>query len=409
MIGRHEGRVVLVAGAIPGERVRARVERAKAGVVYASVLEVDVPSSDRRSTSSDPGCGGCVFAHIAYPRQTALKAEIVADAFRRIGHVTLDTPVVVHPSPETGYRTRARLHVRDARIGFYREGTHELCDPRGSGQLLPQTNDFLDALSRSLDAAGVRVVRELELAENIPADERAVLLELSRDATATPHAILRSLAVTGATSVLVDQPAAPDRLASRGDPHVTDIFSLSVDGAGAKLSLRRHVASFFQANRYLLPSLAQRVVALVPPGRVLDLYAGAGLFGLACAAVGRGEVIAVEGDRHSAQDLQHNAQPFRASVRTVAGSVEAFLARERIADDATVIVDPPRTGMSAQTSKALAAAHPKRIIYVSCDVATLARDVGRLVIGGYRLDSIEAFDLFPNTAHVETVVSLQRV
>jgi 23S rRNA (uracil1939-C5)-methyltransferase len=408
MIARHNGQIVLVAGAIPGERVRARVERTKGGVMYASVVEVETASSDRRDTNGDPACGGSVFAHVAYPRQTVLKGEIIADAFRRIGRITLDDPIEVHPSPETGYRMRARLHVRDTRIGFYREGTHDLCDPGVSGQLLPETVDFLVALGDSLQAAGVHAVRELELAENIPADRRVVLLELSRESHAAPHSILRSVVLPDMHGVLVSQPTAPDRLASHGDPHVTDVLSVSSGEAPTKLSLRRHVASFFQANRYLLPSLVQRVVALVPPGRIIDLYAGAGLFGLACAVLERGTVVAVEGDRHSAQDLQHNALPFRDSVRIVPSSVEAFVAREPIPGDATVIVDPPRTGMSADANQAVAAARPARIVYVSCDVATLARDVGRLITGGYRLESLEAFDLFPNTAHVETVVALVR-
>jgi 23S rRNA (uracil-5-)-methyltransferase RumA len=405
MIARHNGQVVLVAGAIPGERVRARVERTKGGVIYASTVEVETPSADRRTASGDPSCGGNVYAHVAYARQTVLKGEIVADALRRIGHITLEAPVHVHASPEMGYRMRARLHVRGGRIGFFREGTHELCDAGASGQLLPDTMEFLNALGASLQDARVSVVRELELAENVSADQRAVLLELE-PGSAAPHAVLRSLSLPHAHGVLVSQPTAPDRLASRGNPHVTDVLSLSADGVDAALTLRRHVASFFQGNRYLLASLVQRVVTQVPHGPVIDLYAGVGLFGLACAAVRRGEVVAVEGDRYSAQDLQHNAHPFQGTVRVVTASVEAFLAREQISTDATVIVDPPRTGMSSQASQGIAAARPGRIIYVSCDVATLARDVGRLVAGGYQLDSIEAFDLFPNTAHVETLAEL---
>src|SRR5579862_9975429 len=113
MIARAGRLVVLVSGAIPGERVRAVVERVGKGVAYAAVRDVEHPSPDRRNLGWDPLCGGCLYAHIAYPRQLELKSLVIADAFARIGRITLREPVVVAASPETGYRMRARVHVRD--------------------------------------------------------------------------------------------------------------------------------------------------------------------------------------------------------------------------------------------------------------------------------------------------------
>src|SRR5262249_25254565 len=110
MLARHEGRVVLVAGAIPGERVRVRVERATRDLTFATVTEVLELSPDRRDPLGDPACGGADYAHIRYDRQLTLKAEIISDAFRRIAKIALDHPIVVRPSPEHGYRVRARLH-----------------------------------------------------------------------------------------------------------------------------------------------------------------------------------------------------------------------------------------------------------------------------------------------------------
>src|SRR5262245_29817583 len=130
MIGRIDRLVVLVAGTMPGERVRARIERLGKGVVYATAVAIDDASADRRPVDGDPLCGGCLYAHIGYSRQLDLKTLIVADAFRRVARLDLPGPVTVHPSPDAGYRMRARIHVRGGDAGFFREGTHDVCDVR---------------------------------------------------------------------------------------------------------------------------------------------------------------------------------------------------------------------------------------------------------------------------------------
>ncbi|HEX7136893.1 MAG TPA: TRAM domain-containing protein, partial [Vicinamibacterales bacterium] len=178
MIARLDGRVVLVTGAIPGERVRARLDRIGRGVAFATAIEVQEPSRDRRTGFPDPACGGCIYSHIAYPRQLEIKSHVVVDAFARIGHLELPAPVPVAASREDGYRMRARLHVRGGRLGFFREGTHDICDPRQSQQLLPETCDVLERLMASARSLG-DIVREVELSENIAATERVVYLETS--------------------------------------------------------------------------------------------------------------------------------------------------------------------------------------------------------------------------------------
>src|SRR5262245_57915045 len=146
MLARVEGRIVFVSGAIPGERVTARIERVAKQVAHARVVDVLEPSPDRREAFADPSCGGCLYSHIAYPRQLAIKGQVIADAFARIGKLTLPAPVPVEASPEDGYRMRARLHVRGSRLGFFREGTHDICDARATRQLLPATADALERL-----------------------------------------------------------------------------------------------------------------------------------------------------------------------------------------------------------------------------------------------------------------------
>jgi 23S rRNA (uracil1939-C5)-methyltransferase len=390
MIARLSGQVVLVGGAIPGERVTARIERVGKGVLYADTVSADEPSPDRRPIVTDPLCGGCLYAHISYTRQLALKSDVIADAFTRIGRVALPGPVTVAPSPEEGYRMRARLHVRGQRYGFFREGTHDICDARATRQLLPASYDVLDRLTaaiRSVDAGNAQGVREIELSENIDASSRAICLDT---ASAIDVRTVQRLSET-------------EGLTGFGpDATVTD--TLTVDGA--PLVLRRNVLAFFQGNRYLLHDLVAHVVEQVPRhASVVDLYAGAGLFAIGAAACRGARVAAVEGDRVSAADLTVNAVAHDVEARHE--PVETFLAGARIAPQA-FIVDPPRTGMSRDALDGVIRLRPARVIYVSCDVATLARDSRRLVEAGYAITRADAFDLFPNTPHVETVVVFDR-
>jgi 23S rRNA (uracil1939-C5)-methyltransferase len=210
------------------------------------------------------------------------------------------------------------------------------------------------------------------------------------------------------TGLVILRPEAPQFVAGRGHPHVSDVLEITVDGQTAPVRLRRHVAAFFQGNRFLLQPLVETVLGLLPRGELLDLYAGSGLFGVSFAALGRGDVVAVEGDRQGAEDLAANAAAVGTAVRVVASAVEDHLSRAPAAGAVTILVDPPRTGMSREAARMIAAARAPRVVYVSCDVATLARDVRRLVDAGYRLSHLEAFDLFPNTAHVESVAVLDR-
>ena len=396
MIARLDGRVVLVSGAIPGERVRANIERVAKGVAYAHALDIEEPSADRRPYA-DPLCGGCLYGHIAYERQLAIKSQIIDDGFRRIARMPLSAPVHVAPSPEDGYRMRARLHVRNRRVGFFREATHDVCDARQTRQLLPATSDAIDALSGIVQSLGLDAIREVDLSENVDASDRVMFVDTASaiDSVAVEH--LSAIAgLTGCVSAF----------GSRGEPNVVDRLML---GDGIVVTLRRHVLSFFQGNRHLLADFAAHVVRQVPESaRALDLYAGVGLFALS-AAVARGvEVTAVEGDRYAAADLAINASSAPTSVTTVHQSVEDFLRRSHRNPPSTIIADPPRTGISSDALDGIVALGAPRVIYVSCDIATLARDARRLVDGGYAIERIDAFDMFPNTPHVETVVVFTR-
>jgi 23S rRNA (uracil1939-C5)-methyltransferase len=405
MLARHQGQVVLVWGAIPGERVKARVDRATKSIAFASTLEVLSASPDRRAVSGDARCGGNVLAHVAYERQRALKGEIISDAFRRIGRVPLDRDPEVMASPERGYRMRARLHAVNGRLGFYREESHELCDAIETGQLLESTNAWIAAAQETLRATSPGGVAAVEIAENIAGDERACHLELREGTHPSAYASLAN-GLVGLTAQPADWFEA-ETLA--GTPSVTDVIQLRDGDADLHLRLTRNVRAFFQGNRFLVTSLLRQVMTLVTDeGPVVDLYAGGGLFGLGLLARGMEDVTLVEGDPVSGADLQVNVDPYRPRVRVERSSVETFLTTRRSLRPTTVIVDPPRTGLSRDAVAGIIAMTPARLVYVSCDVATLARDARTLIDGGYTLGSMTALDLFPNTAHVETVVAFTR-
>jgi 23S rRNA (uracil1939-C5)-methyltransferase len=293
---------------------------------------------------------------------------------------------------------RARLHYRGRRLGFVREGTHDVCDARATGQLLPATCDVLDRLEADLLRLPDGAVREIDIAENVDATERVIHLETSPGAGASmldlssPRAGISGLTATEASSGGV-------RLLA-GSAYVTD--RLTMDDQRT-VTIRRHVLAFFQGNRYLLRDLVTHVTDQIPHGSTtIDLYAGGGLFAIAAAQQRGARVTAVEGDRAAAGDLAANAAETE-EVTAVHQSVETFVRSAPTGPD-VVILDPPRTGLSRDALQGVLRLRGRRVVYVSCDVATLARDARQLVDAGYAIVRLDGFDLFPNTPHVETVV-----
>ncbi|MPZ16527.1 MAG: hypothetical protein GEV06_01230 [Luteitalea sp.] len=411
MMARSSDGVVLVSGAIPGEQVLARVERTTRDVAHAMTVQVIEASANRRPLARDPACGGLSYAHIAYPAQVQLKREVIADALWRIGRVQLADPPSVTPSSEQAYRLRARFHVRGGRAGWFREGTHVLCSARGSGQIMDQALDAVDRLVSRLPASVRDTVDTIELAENLPATSRVLHLTPRRGARFGPGLAWREASGPDVTGISWSRQRDDSVEALCGEPWVADAIEAIVPGATSStgLEVRRHAPSFFQANRYLLPALVDAVTRWTGDGLLVDLYAGVGLFALAACVRGAAEVIAVEGDAVSARDLEENARPFSPKLRVVHDPVERFFAgAQGLGPRSTLIVDPPRTGISRPAMQGIIAANAPRLVYVSCDVATFARDVRRLLDAGYALAHLEGFDLFPNTGHVEVVAALER-
>jgi 23S rRNA (uracil1939-C5)-methyltransferase len=275
-----------------------------------------------------------------------------------------------------------------------------LCDAAATGQLSHATAAWLRSAERQIQAHGLNGLAGVELGENIAGDQRACHLEVGSAAAED----LVPLA-EGLTGLSVQRADRQGVTVLAGEPMLEDTLRPIGSDDSVLVTLRRDVRSFFQGNRHLVQTLARHVTSLVPDGPVVDLYAGVGLFGLSLAALGR-NVTAVDGDRVSGTDLRRNAEPFGDRVQVAPMSVETFVRSGQLADaarDATVVVDPPRTGLSEDALDGIMAAEPPRLVYVSCDPATRARDRRRLLDSGYALTNLTLFDMFPNTALVEAV------
>lgn len=408
MIARHLGEVVLVRGAIPGERVKAWIEKAEKRMAYAVTREVVEASPDRRRGGDDPLCGGALYTHIEYSRQLAIKSDVIRDAFARVGRYPIDRPIEVAGSPEDGYRMRARFHVHGPRAGFYREGTHQLCDAAATRQLRAECVASAANLAAALDREARGAAASIAITENIAGTDRAAHVELTPRTQVSAEALARAAAESGLIGVSA-RDFTTGQVVEAGTPVVHDPLHAITGGRVAEGTLQRHAESFFQGNRYLLDQLVTAVAEATPDnGEVIDLYAGVGLFAVTLAALGRLEVTAVEGDRASGADLRENARPHAPRLHAQITRVEDYLAGRRSRRPATIVIDPPRTGLSKDAAEGIVRQGPERLVYVSCDPPTLARDARRLLDAGYRLDTIRAFDFFPNTPHVETLAVFLR-
>jgi 23S rRNA (uracil1939-C5)-methyltransferase len=294
---------------------------------------------------------------------------------------------------------RFRLHVSRGRAGFYREGTHQLCDPAATGQLSEGSVARVERLVAVVEEAGPRA-SSVEVTENISGDERAMSMAVDDVASMGVESVSRAVVENGLTGCVVHDQS--QRRVVAGDPRVSDSLALLTGGRATAGSLTRHAESFFQGNRFLIADLAGAVLDAMPDsGDVLDLYAGVGLFAVALAAQGR-RVTAIEGDPSSGADLQANAAPYNDRLTVRVDSVERAAGRQA-RGVSTVVLDPPRTGLSPEALTAVAGTRADRVVYVSCDPATMARDARRLLDAGFMLTTLRAFDLFPNTPHIECV------
>jgi tRNA/tmRNA/rRNA uracil-C5-methylase (TrmA/RlmC/RlmD family) len=405
-LARQAGQVVFVSHALPGERVRVRVERAASGYVNARLLEVLEPSADRRASPCPyfPRCGGCAYQHGSYEAQRRLKESVLRDALARAG-VSWPAEIPVQASREDGWRTRAVFHLAslsgELKLGLFEEGSHRVVDVETCLQVSPRMNRTARALLEALRSrpAWAGAVRGIELAESGDGERLIACLQVQgepRDGAslATLGAEVPSLGALGLTSE--DRSYVP----VFGDPHVETAVSGVV--------FRAHARSFFQGNRFLVEPLAQAVTAaLGEGGTVLDLYSGVGLFSL-LAARRAALVRSAEASAQAVADARFNlSRAGFPNVEIEASDVAAAVARWPVSAEEQVVLDPPRAGAGVKVVEAIVARQPSTVVYVSCDPPTLGRDLQSFLKHGYRLESLRAFDLFPDTFHIETLAVLK--
>jgi 23S rRNA (uracil1939-C5)-methyltransferase len=368
-LAHANGKTVFVSLAAPGDRVRARVEREQGNVLFASIEEILAPSPLRIEPPCPyfGRCGGCDFQQLSYEAQLTAKAEIIRDCLHRIARLENVPEIVVTPSPNNWrYRMRATWQIdQDERtIGYYERGSRRVCDVADCAVLQPELQHQLEA------------VRATEW-DQFPFG-------------------LKHLNVVAGEDAVSFAPAFAE--------FETRELSLTVRGE----VYRYNAEAFFQINPSLLGPLIDFALAGASGESALDLYSGVGLFTLPLARHFK-RVLAVEANPAATRFARRNLQDAGLSnARVITATVTDWFRSGPTAAADFVLLDPPRTGAESAVIKGVLDLHPTSISYVSCDPATLARDLKKLIAGGYAVDRLLGFDLFPQTHHVETVIRLSR-
>ena len=378
-LARLDGRVVFAPFVLPGERILARAEQEKPGMVRARMLEVLEAAPDRVVAPCPVygRCGGCHYQHAPYEYQLVAKRAILVEALQRVGKMMPPAEIAVVAAEPFGYRNRVQLHVEEKRLGYREARSHKLCAvtecPVGS----PKINQAIAALAKmQRDWRWPRFIKSLE----VFTDEREVQINVLE----------------------TDRPVARRFF----DWCETQIPGLVEGALDYRSEFRVSSNSFFQVNRLLIDRLVDAAIEGAEGETALDLYAGVGLLSMPLARRFR-EVTAVESGAGAVRDLQFNAvRAGLENLHAMAQTAEEHLAQLEKAPD-FVVLDPPRTGLGKAVVGRLSELRPRQITIVACDPATLARDLAGLVAAGYRVEGMTLVDLFPQTYHLETVVRLK--
>lgn len=399
---------------VPGESVEAEIAQEKPGFARGAVTQLVETSSERVAARCPyfQQCGGCHYQHIRYESQLEFKAEILRETLRRVAKIEFKDEIKLHASPPWNYRNRTRLQVRTApefALGYFRFGSHEFLPVNECPISSPLINRVMARLVELRGCECPADVEEIELFADA-ADERLLAWGFcGRGADHDPlmrwaETLQRELTEIAGVSFF------PSRRRFEDEP-VSDVKALAQVGDRA---IRYRVAgsdyrvsagAFFQVNRHLVNELVSVVTANARGETALDLYAGVGLFAAALARSFR-HIFAVEASQISHPDLAHNVP---ANVKAVGTRTEDYLSsRSARSRPDLVVLDPPRAGVGKAVTRRLAELKAPGIRYVSCDPATLARDLSPLLAVGYRIEEAHLFDLFPGTFHIESVMLLTR-
>ena len=381
---RVDGMVHFVAGALPGDVVRFDVTKRSKRWARAEVVEVVEASPHRRAAPCPHAgsCGGCDLQHATEAAQREWKRAVVVEQLTRLGGV--DVPPVGRvetPSDRFGYRNRMDFSVLDGRPALHRRSSHDLVPLDVCLLLAPPLRELFDLLGDLDGLTGITMRAGMATGEAI----------LVVDGDPPPHLLDLGVAVGRAIRGRTEPVVGLD--------HIHEVV------AGTRFRITGR--AFFQNSTAGAEALVRLVADAVAgrQGTFVDLYAGGGLFALTVGAAFR-RVVAVESGSQAASDLAHNAELAAADVEVHRAKVESI--DLDLSGPLTVVVDPPRDGLGRQGVETVAGTGADMVVYVSCDPASLGRDVGLLTALGYRLARVSPVDLFPQTHHVEAVAVLER-
>ena len=425
-VARIDGRVVFVHGALRGEKCRVLILKTLKSVAFAKVLEVIEPSSERITPDCPyfPRCGGCTYRHIRYEEELRLKKQRVQDNLSRIGGSDVTVEEILGARDTLRYRNKAQYPVsKDGTVGFYRARTHEVIECEHCLLVKPEADAAAEALREYMqscrvagydektgrglvrhlyirsNAAGESLVCVLVNGDKLPKEDR--LVTLLRDACPKCTGIVLGTNTKKGNVIL-------------GDRYRTLWGSDRLEDTLCGKTFRLSVPSFYQVNRIQAERLYAKAIefaGLTGQETVLDLYCGAGTITLALSDHAK-KVLGAEIVPEAIDDARENAA--RNGVKNAeffcgdASDVAKKLARENLRPD-VITVDPPRKGLAADVVESIAEMQPGRVVYVSCDSATMARDVKRLADLGYTAQRACAVDMFPRADHVETVCLLSKL
>lgn len=427
-VGRHQGRVVFVPGALPGERVRARVVERKKRLARADLLEVERTAPGRVTPfcSVYGACGGCQLQHLAYDEQLAWKTKYVRESLARLGGLT---DVTVHPCLgmewPRDYRNKAQYPVATVdggvRLGFYRRGTHEVIPATGCPVQHPLSRQAAEAVERALDKLGIEpydeathrgVVRHVLCRTSFSSEQVLITLVTRTAHIPQREALVEALRAAIPSLVGITQSINPHRSnVILGDVNRTLWGADRLCERLFNLQLCYSAPSFFQVNPIQMEVLyrdALEYAQLKGDEHVVDAYCGIGSITLPLAQRA-GRVTGIEVVEAAVRDARANAERNGIeNVEFLVGEAEVILPEWLEAGERpdVVVVDPPRRGCGTPLLEAIATVRPQRIVYVSCNPATLARDLSFLVAEGFEVEAVQPVDMFPQTAHVEAVAAL---
>ena len=380
-LGRHEGKVVLVPFVLPGEVVQAASRQDTTGFTRASLVDVVSPSNRR----VQPGCphfarcGGCQYQQADHEFQLEQKTAILRDVLRRLGKVDWTGEISVIAGPPWDYRNRSQFHIHDGHIGYHQANSHRLWSVDRCPISSPRVNEALAALRRMIPQPRFpQFVRSIE----VFTDEEQIQINIVET---TGERVARTFFEWCQKQIPGTHVAALDYRAAG------ELFRVSY-------------RSFFQVNRFLVEPLVKAVLDGAEGETTVDLYAGVGLFSLPLARR-FAHVAAVESTGASASDLHFNAERAGLAIDIHRDTAERYLESRLNAAD-FLVADPPRAGLGKVVVEQLLRIKPRKLVVVSCDASTLARDLAALLAGGFTLDGLTLVDLFPQTAHIETIARL---